>query len=88
MNDAAPDMVLEFITWPRMVILISGIGMWYINVRRRRVGFLFFSVAALGWAIYDWRMGAYEQAAVMAANVVTPLIGWWRWGKIDEGGVG
>jgi len=77
--------MIDLITWPRVVILISGIGMWFINFRRQRIGFIFFSIAAIGWAIHDFHIGEFEQMAVMIANIFTPILGWWKWGKIDAG---
>jgi hypothetical protein len=70
------------VTWPRVVIIISLLGMYFINWRRHRIGFLFFSVGAFGWMLYDIHGGSYERALIMAGNVITPLIGWWRWGRL------
>ena len=71
--------MIELITWPRVVLLISGIGIYFLNFRRDKKGFIFFAISAIGWAVYDVRLGASEQALVMLFSAFTSFAGYFKW---------
>ncbi len=78
------DKVLEQITFPRLIMCVSGIGVILLNFKVRREGFLFFALSATLWAIYDIRLHAYEQAATMVVSTLLSIMGYIRWGKKER----
>lgn len=71
----------QMITLPRLVIFVSLCGIYYLNHKHSKTGFLFFAVGALGWVIYDIGLGAYEQAGANAFSFFSSLYGYWKWSR-------
>jgi len=67
------------ITLSYIIILISCVGIYYVNWKHNKVGFLFHAVSALLWAIYDWKLGACVQTATMVFSSVTSIVGYLKW---------
>ncbi len=67
------------VTWPRIVLFISGAAVFMINWRKDKRGFLLLAFSAIGWAVYDYGIGAYEQAFVMLGNTVVAIISFLKW---------
>lgn len=77
------DKMVDYITFPRFIISISIVGVYVLNHRHMKEGFLVFAVSAGLWVIYDLGIGAYEQAATCAFSTVASIYGWWKW-RYDE----
>lgn len=68
-------------TLPRCIIIVSLIGIYFINHKHDKRGFLCFAIGALGWVVYDIGLGAYEQAGANAFSMVSSIYGYWKWTK-------
>ena len=64
--------------WLLTALSLTGI---VLNIYKRPVCFAIWSVTNVGWMWYDWRIGAYEQAALFAVYLVLSLWGLWKWMK-------
>ena len=67
------------ITFPRMIMFISLVGVYYLNWKHNKAGFIFLGISALCWAWYDWGIGAHEQAIMVFGSAVTSIIGYLKW---------
>lgn len=74
---------MDLITLPRVIVLISLIGTYYIALKRDKLGFVFFTISALMWTGYDIGLGAYEQAGMCLFSAITSVVGYVKW-SIDD----
>lgn len=72
-------------TLPRLILFISAIGIYFLNHRHDKRGFLFFATSAAGWVVYDIEIGAYEQALTNAFSAAVSLYGYWKWSRDERG---
>lgn len=70
------------ITLPRIAILFSLVGIYYVNWRKQRTGFLFHTIAAFIWAYHWYALAQTEALGSMLFSAASSLAGWYRWGKI------
>ncbi len=79
-------MMLDLITFPRLIMCISGVGVIFLNFKVRKEGFLFLALSAGLWAVYDFRLKAYEQTLIMLISTITSIIGFIRWSIKEKAG--
>lgn len=58
-------------------------GVYYLNHKHQKEGFLFLGLSAALWVLHNLSIGQYEQAATCGFSTVTSLYGYWKW-KRDE----
>lgn len=66
---------------PRLIICISLLGVYFMNHRHDKRGFLFFATSAALWTWYDVDLGIYEQAMTNAASSIVSIYGYIKWRK-------
>jgi len=49
------------------------------NIRKIRWGFAVWAIADAAWLVYDFYIGAYEQAALFAVYTGLAIWGWLAW---------
>ncbi len=64
---------------------ISLIGVYMVNWRHDKSGFLFHTVSALCWVWYDWGLGAHEQAVMILGSAGTSIAGYIKWWYDERG---
>ena len=64
------------LSWVVAVLSIIGV---ILNVKKYRISFAVWSVTNGFWAVYDFSIGAYAQAALFAAYLGLALWGLWEW---------
>ncbi len=61
-----------------VVTVLSLIGV-VLNVKRKRICFAVWACTNAAWMVYDWHIGAREQAALFAVYLVLAFWGLWDW---------
>jgi hypothetical protein len=78
------ELIGGLVTVPRLIMCVSGLGVLYVNFMARREGYLFFAVAAFFWSVYDYGLGAKEQALVMIVSLITSVVAYVQWGRKEK----
>lgn len=65
-------------SWAIAVLSVVGV---VLNVKKLRAGFAVWSVTNGFWAVYDFSIGAYAQAALFTVYLGLALWGLWEWRK-------
>jgi nicotinamide riboside transporter PnuC len=55
-----------------------------LNNYRRRECFIIWIVANSSWMLYDWSIGAREQAVMFAVYLILSVWGFFQWGERKE----
>ena len=61
-----------------LLTLISLIGV-ILNIKKRRACFAVWIFTNATWAIYDFKIGAWEQSLLFAVYFVLAVWGWMAW---------
>jgi len=62
---------------PLVIITISAVGVYFLNWRTDKIGFLILGFSAFLWAVYSWDHSRLQSANYLFSTVVS-VIGWWR----------
>lgn len=69
----------DMITIPRIIILNSMIGVYFINWKKNKTGFIILGASAFAWCFWNLHIGQNEQALSTGISGVTSIIGWFKW---------
>ena len=69
---------MEQISW--IVTAASLVGT-VLNIKKNKACFIIWTVTNAFWAVYDFWIGAYAQAALFATYFCLALWGMWEWRK-------
>lgn len=53
----------------------------YLNVKRKRVSFLLYTIANIGWVLTNLYFEIYSQAALFFVFTILSTYGWFEWGR-------
>ena len=59
---------------------LSLLGVW-LNIKKDKRCFILWTMTNFSWMIYDWSIGAKEQAALFAVYFILSLIGLHQWNR-------
>ena len=66
------------ITMPRIIISITMVGVYFLNWRCDKVGFLFHATSATLWALFSFEHST-EQSLTYAFSAFSSIVGYIRW---------
>ena len=67
---------MEFFTWILAFIAIIGV---ILNIQKKPSGFIFYTVANIGWVVVNVKHEIYAQAFLFCVFTVLSIYGWWSW---------
>jgi nicotinamide riboside transporter PnuC len=65
-------------TW--ILTAMSVIGA-YLNVKKKRISFLLYTIANIGWILTNLYFEIYSQAALFFVFTLLSTYGWIEWGR-------
>jgi len=66
---------------PTLILCITFGGLYHLNYKKRRIGFLFFGTSALCWSAWNIYIGEYQQAVQQGLSGVFTFWTFWHWGR-------
>jgi len=72
------EIFLKNSTW--VLTLMSILGA-YLNVKKKRISFLLYTIANIGWIFTNLYFEIYSQAMLFLVFTVLSAYGWIEWGK-------
>jgi nicotinamide riboside transporter PnuC len=67
---------MEILGW--ILALISIIGV-VLNIRKKASGFIFYTIANVGWVVVNLHYEIYAQAFLFLVFTGLSIYGWWNW---------
>ena len=67
---------MEIFAW--ILALLSIIGV-VLNIRKKASGFVFYTIANIGWIIVNVKHEIYAQAFLFLVFTGLSIYGWWAW---------
>lgn len=71
----------HLLPWTFTFLSITGA---VLNVKKKRSGFMFYTIANIGWICVNLYHGIYAQAALFCVFTGLSIWGWIEWGKKAE----
>jgi len=66
---------------PTILLLITFYGLYWLNYRKQRIGFLLLGLSAFGWAVWNLYIREYEQAIRTGGSGIISILTYLHWGK-------
>lgn len=71
---------MEIFTWLLALIAIIGV---VLNIKKKPSGFVFYTVANIGWIVVNMKHEIYAQAFLFSVFTCLSIYGWISW-KFDK----
>ena len=78
------DYMIDLITFPRIIVCVSCVGVVLVNHYKNRWGFIAFGLSSALWAVYDFDIGATEQAVTNIVSTLISIYGFVRWKEVES----
>lgn len=65
------------------VMAITLVGT-FANAFKKRWSFLIWIATNFFWVVYNYYLHEYQQCVIYSVNLITSIIGWYKWGKNKE----
>lgn len=66
-----------------LLMIVSLAGVW-LNIQKRREGFLIWSFTNALWAYIDFKAGLMAQGTLFLVYLILSILGWFKWDKEDD----
>lgn len=71
---------MEIFAWVLAFIAITGV---ILNIRKKPAGFIFYTIANIGWVVVNLQHKIYAQAFLFSVFTCLSIYGWISW-KFDK----
>jgi nicotinamide riboside transporter PnuC len=67
-----------------IITALSLIGV-ILNIHKRQECFVIWGITNAAWAVYDYQIKAYEQAALFVVYFILAVYGLYKWARKEKG---